>query len=62
MSSPNLSRLFVDNGHDGACKIYTGTPSGLLTYCSLPLGDDAEQETNGLDMIEAQEYSVATFQ
>jgi hypothetical protein len=53
--------LFVDDRHDGTCKIYTGTPSGLLTCCP-PLGEDAEQEANGLDTIDAQEYSVAIFQ
>lgn len=54
--SRDSNRLFVDE----ARKIYTGTPSDLLTYC-LPLGEDVEQETNGLDMIDAQEYSVAIF-
>src|SRR3984893_6358862 len=38
--SPDFNTLFVDNGGDGTCKIYTGDTFKLIA--SLPLGEDAD--------------------
>jgi DNA-binding beta-propeller fold protein YncE len=38
--SPDFNTLFVDNGGDGTCKIYTGDTFKLID--SLPLGEDAD--------------------
>ena len=38
--SPDFKRLFVANGTDGTCKIYTGDTFKLIA--SLPLGEDAD--------------------
>ena len=38
--SPDFNRLFVDNGGDGTCKMYTGDTFKLID--SVPLGEDAD--------------------
>src|ERR1700687_670053 len=38
--SPDFNTLFVDNGGEGTCKIYTGDTFKLIA--SLPLGEDAD--------------------
>ena len=44
--SPNYKKLFVANGTDGTCKIFTGDTFKLIE--SLPLGTDAARGSTGL--------------